>query len=152
MSHVLVVNRLYLKVDFMLNVRDLIGVPFKDKGRDINSGLDCWGLAQVIFARYDIILPDYLISCHDSNAFNTLAEQSRPQWIKLDTPQEPCIIAIKFNTNVINHVGVYIGDNKFMHTREKTGALIEDVNSIMWRRKIEGYYVPCTITEGVAKV
>lgn len=41
----------------MIEYADLIGAPFKSHGRDIKTGVDCYGLVQAVFRREGIELP-----------------------------------------------------------------------------------------------
>ena len=43
----------------MIDYSDLIGVPFKNQGRDKNIGLDCYGLVMEVYKKLGIQLPEY---------------------------------------------------------------------------------------------
>ena len=43
-------------------------------------------------------------------------------WTELDEPEIPCMVA--FGSDVINHVGVYIGEGKFIHTTKRLGSVV----------------------------
>lgn len=124
-------------------VADLIGVPFADGGRGPDA-FDCWGLCREVFRRFGVELPDYEICCYDAESFIHQFTEERPLWRRHEPPgiPVPALIAIRFNAPNVNHVGVYIGDGKFLHTREKTGVVVELLCSPAWRRRIEGFYTP----------
>ena len=125
-----------------VSVDDLIGIPFRDGGRGL-SGLDCWGLACEVFRRYGIELPDYYISCEDASRINSQVESDRRQWIRCAAPYPvPALVVMRFNSLLCNHVGVYIGGGRMLHTARRTGARIERMDHIYWVRHIEGVYVP----------
>lgn len=130
----------------MMLLEDLIGVPFVDGGRDENTGLDCYGLVKVVFRRLQgIELPEYHICCEDAVNINEAITTQRPLWVRCDTRTlpVPCLVVIRFNQAVFcNHTGVYIGNGMFIHTRQKIGVNIEPIDSIIWKRRIEGFYVP----------
>ena len=125
-------------------ILDLVGVPFKDGGRDL-SGLDCWGLVREIYSRFGYDFPVYEISCYDNVNVTQEMENNREFWQKHEYPNVPipCVVAFKVSSPMVNHVGVYIGDGQFIHTRELTGAVIERLDSPMWRHRTEGFYSPC---------
>lgn len=128
-------------------IDDLIGVPFVDGGRDAATGLDCWGLVLVVFNRAGLLLPDYRIGCHDIDAIGVAVASERMlgrwrRWYHHDAPT-PSLVAIRFNSPIlVNHTGVYVGNGKFLHTRERTGVVVEPVNGPAWRHRIEGFYTP----------
>lgn len=124
-----------------MRVSDLIGAPFVDGGRG-PEGYDCWGLVCEVFRRYGVELPDYKLCCYDSERFFGLFCGELPRWKRCEPPEIPSIMAIKLNFPVVNHVGVYVGDGKFLHAREKTGVVIERVDTPQWRHRVEGFYVP----------
>ena len=130
-----------------LRFDDLIGIPFIDGGRDVASGLACWGLVLEVFKRAGVALPDYQIGCHDTDAIGAAVEGERllgrwRHWHAHDAPV-PSLVAIRFNSPlIVNHTGVYIGGGRFLHTRELTGVAVERIDSPSWKRRIEGFYTP----------
>ena len=125
-------------------ILSLVGVPFEDGGRGPDS-FDCWGLVREVYHRYGIELPDYDIGCYDILNVMAEMEHNRPLWIEHKPPDLPipCVAAFRVSATMINHVGIYIGDGRFLHTREKAGAVIESLESPVWRHRIWGFYSPC---------
>lgn len=124
---------------YHVDLTDLIGKPFVDGGRGPDN-YDCWGLCVEIFKRHGFKLKEYNLCCNDFVNFDIEYNAENPNWIKQSYPdvQVPSIVAIRFNPSYVSHVGVYIGDDKFMHTREKTGVVIERLAP--WMRRIDGFY------------
>jgi cell wall-associated NlpC family hydrolase len=126
-------------------MHDLIGKPFKDRGRGPDS-YDCWGLALEIFKRFGKELPNYKICCSNVTQIHNQIEISKQEWIKCEgEPPIPSLVVMKVDdmgTNFCNHTGVYIGEGQFMHTLEKTGVVIARINHPYWRLRIEGFYKP----------
>ena len=124
---------------------DLIGIPFVDGGRDIKTGFDCYGLVMEIYRRNGINLPEYYAPALDSEAVSTQIETATqlPIWERSDRSEPPllAVMAIHFNSPLCNHTGVYIGNGKFIHTREKIGVCIDSIHSPAWRHRIDGYYI-----------
>ena len=128
----------------MINYNDLIGVPFVNRGRDAQHGLDCYGLVKEVYKRNGIEIPEYDVDYNDMDKVDELIEgntQGYP-WQEIREPQTPCLIAIRFGSpvGVVNHTAVYIGGGRFIHTREKVGVCIDRVSSPAWRRVIVGFY------------
>jgi hypothetical protein len=126
-----------------MRVNDLVGVPFLDGGRG-PDGYDCWGLCLEVFRRHGVDLPDYKLCCHDTEGFFGLFVGELPRWTRHEPPDVPVpsVVAIRFNSPMVNHVGICVGDGRFLNTREKTGVVIERLDSLYWRNRIEGFYTP----------
>lgn len=126
---------------------DLIGIPFKNRGRDIKQGLDCYGLVTEVYKRYGFDIPEYTADFDNVEKVNELittktAIKSNWERVDINSMPVPCLLAIRFGVpkGVVNHTGVYIGDGKFIHIRENTGVCIDRISSPAWSRLIEGCY------------
>lgn len=129
-------------------INDLIGVPFKDSGRSID-GFDCYGLAMEVFKRYGITIPEFHACCEDFTKIDGIIAEQRARWKRVELPDlpVPCLVVIKFNHPVLcNHTGVYIGEGRFIHIRQKIGVNIDMIDSPVWHKKIEGFYVPVEVS------
>lgn len=125
----------------MLPIDDLRYAVFKDGGRGPHE-YDCWGLASEIFRRYGVQLPDYQISCNADERIDEQINSERPNWVRCQgTIPIPALVVIR-ELGLCDHVGVYIGNRKFIHIRAKAGVAIEPIDHPVWKRRIEGFYVP----------
>lgn len=125
----------------MNRIIDLIGKEFKNGGRGPEQ-YDCWGLAAEVFRRFGIDVPDYKISCEAKAEINGRIRTERPKWLRCtgDIPVPSLVVMMEHG--ICNHIGVYIGNGQFIHARERSGAAIERLDSLVWKRRIEGIYVP----------
>ena len=132
----------------MFSFNDLIGVPFKSEGRNKN-GYDCYGLAMEVYRRYGIKIEEYWACASDKETINRIyrGAASNGKWREVDYKHGeeipvPSIVALRFGepAGIVNHTGVYIGNGKFIHTREKIGVCIDSINSIAWNKQIVGIY------------
>ena len=121
---------------------DLIGIPFVDRGRTA-KGADCWALCMLAFERFGYSLPEQSVGAYEKELINETIQKDRLQWIAIEKPEKPCLVLMRLGVvNVINHCGVYLGNGQMLHTRGKTGAVIEDVFSVRIRNLIQGYVKP----------
>lgn len=130
----------------MIDYSDLIGVPFKNRGRDKNTGLDCYGLVMEVYKKIGIQLPEYYADWNNVEKINGIIQQEvgTSLWRKVEGSHIPipCVTAIRFGVpkGVVNHTGVYVGNGKFIHIRENVGVCVDRVNSPAWKKQIEGFY------------
>lgn len=118
-----------------------IGIPFLDKGRDIN-GIDCWGLVRLVYKQeYHIDLPNFSTNyeADDSEQMRDLLAQYKEGWEKIDTPTEGCIVLFNI-LGVESHMGIAVSSTHFLHARERCDSAIESFESVAWRNRITGFY------------
>jgi sulfur carrier protein ThiS len=125
-----------------MNYDKYIGLPYLDNGRT-TAGLDCWGLARLFYKNeYNIELPSYVdeyvggTDPYISQAVNLYKDN----WEEITTPNvgDLCLFNI-FGEPM--HVGIYVGDNKFLHCRIGSDSVIESLNNIKWKNRFVGFYV-----------
>lgn len=120
----------------------LIGKQFKDGGRGPVL-FDCWGLAIEAMKDFGYNLPDYAVSAFDCAAVGQIIGEERKAWQQIEKPVPGCVIVMRFGTaKNINHIGVYLGNEKFIHARDKVGVCIEKITSPVFRSIIQGFYLP----------
>ncbi|WP_205739264.1 NlpC/P60 family protein [Halocella sp. SP3-1] len=121
---------------------DLLGKPFVNGGRGPDN-FDCYGLATEVFSRFGVDIPDYKISCENASKIDsTINTEKVATWKECEGPQAPSLVVLRFNSHLINHVGVYIGSGRFIHTARKTGVRIDKLDDLYWKHRIHGFYVP----------
>ena len=109
------------------NFSKYIEIPFKHKGRDF-KGCDCYGLIRLIYEQErSILLPDYLeldYNCdlneddetHIQDKFN---DQLSCGWQIIESPfdlWDTLIFYANSRRVIADHIGLCIGDDKFIHT------------------------------------
>ena len=104
-----------------------LGVPHCMGGKSMKC-IDCSGLLVAVFASYDIRLP------HNSE------EQARYGKIiggKAELREGDLVFFIKsYRTqNFITHSGIYIGNNKFIHTSSSNGVTITSLEDEYWKQR-----------------
>ena len=119
-----------------------VGIPYKDNGRD-EQGLDCWGLVRLVYKKeYDIDLPSFdqqYFGARDVDITTELIAQNKENW----QPTADRIIGSVVLLRILNretHVGIYVGNNKFLHAREGHASVIESLDSSMWKHRLVGFF------------
>lgn len=124
-----------------MNYNKYIGLPYLSNGRT-EAGLDCWGLACLFYKQeLGIDLPSYSELYSDANdvAVPQLIAEYRDAWepVHSGAPGDLCLFNIYGEPA---HVGVYIGDNKFLHAREGRDSVVESLGSSQWSKRFQGFY------------
>lgn len=126
----------------MIQVNDLLGVPFVDGGRDM-KGMDCWGLFVEVMRRFGYKVPDYRISCFDTDGIGGAYDKEIGDWQRVDVASPGLAVAMAMHEaapDMVQHFGVVLTNRTFMHTMEKTGVIISRINDPFFSRKIKGFY------------
>ena len=130
----------------MDKLNGLIGKRFVNGGRDVKKGLDCWGLVMEVFKRYNIAIPDFTVDAFAFQAIDTLAgkEVGLRTWEEVYKPCDadaPLVVLMRMHPKLITHAGVYVGNNRIIHTMKCMGTVMSRATSLQSR--IAGYYRPC---------
>ncbi|WP_422200190.1 C40 family peptidase [Aquabacterium sp.] len=110
---------------------DFLGVPYKLGGNSRETGFDCSGFTRHVFENsVGLVLP------------RRSAEQANsPDLIPVKQSELKPGDLVFFNTlrRTFSHVGIYIGDNKFIHS-PRTGASVrvEDIRVGYWQQRFDG--------------
>ncbi len=117
--------------DLVVSAMNFLGVPYRRGGSSADEGFDCSGFTRHLF---DITLGKVLPHRADQQARDaSLAPVDRAELQPGDL--------VFFNTmkRAFSHVGVYIGDGKFIHSPRTGGKVrIEDMGDRYWRGRYNG--------------
>ena len=130
-------------MDFRLDTDDLIGIPYLERGRT-REGCDCWGLFRLVYLSFGIALPDHrddYVSVTDSREILRLLEAGLPEWRAVPEGEERPVDGLLLRlAGRPYHVGVIIGQGRFIHTMDKAGACIESYRSVAYNRRVLGFF------------
>lgn len=105
-------------------------------GRDY-SDIDCYSLFLAIEKDLGHDLPDLRKSGKSKKEREKeIAEgKKNPHFEKIDKPVIGCAV-IMYHNDIPQHIGVYIGQNKVIHSTVDKGVIIEELRLL----QIEGFY------------
>jgi len=117
--------------DLVMTAMNFLGVPYRLGGSSEQSGFDCSGFTRHIFENsIGLVLPRRA----DEQATSAgLLDIHRAELKPGDL--------VFFNTmrRTFSHVGIYVGDDKFIHSPRAGGAVrIEDMRESYWARRFTG--------------
>lgn len=115
----------------MINVSDLIGIPYKENGRTA-EGLDCYGLAIEVEKRFGKQLRDAVYESHDielSQKWAPLLNVKKSDFIK-----EGALLEIHVGNTL--HIAVALDKVRMIHATTNQGVRISKIAAY----KIAGVY------------
>ena len=127
----------------MIEVKDLLGVPFVDGGRDMRKGMDCWGLFVEVMRRFGYQVPDYKVSCFDPESIKGAYQGEVGAWQRVEVAAPGLAVAMAMHPSapeMVQHFGVALTNKIFIHTMEKTGVIVSRISDPFFNRKIKGFY------------
>ena len=111
------------------NAMGFLGVPYKRGGSSVETGFDCSGFVRAMYEQtVGLLLP-------------RRADQQAAATQVIDKKELQPGDLVFFNTMRRNfsHVGIYVGDGKFIHSpRSGTQIRIEDMSVSYWARRFTG--------------
>ena len=115
--------------ELVVTAMGFLGVPYRRGGTSVDTGFDCSGFVKAMFEQtVGLILP-------------RRAEEQAAATQKIDKQDLQPGDLVFFNTlrRTFSHVGIYIGDNKFIHS-PKPGAQVrvEDMGVPYWSTRFDG--------------
>ena len=115
--------------ELVLTAMGFLGVPYRRGGNNAQSGFDCSGFVKAMYEQsVGRILP------RRANEQAAATQQIERQDLK---PGD----LVFFNTlrRAFSHVGIYIGDNKFIHSpRPGARVRVEDMGVPYWSTRFDG--------------
>ena len=115
-----------LLVDFAMTLRD---IRYRRGGRNPHSGFDCSGFVHYVFAKVlGVDLPE-----------NSAAQFRDSQRIARDDLQAGDLVFFRTRGKRISHVGIYLGDGRFIHS-PTTGerVRVDRLRENYWARRFAG--------------
>ena len=115
--------------DLVVTAMGFLGVPYRRGGNSVETGFDCSGFVKAMYEQtVGLILP-------------RRANEQAAATQKIDRRELQPGDLVFFNTlrRTFSHVGIYIGDNKFIHS-PKPGAQVrvEDMGVPYWSSRFDG--------------
>lgn len=132
-------------------VRALVGVPFRDGGRDA-KGADCWGLVRLFMAEAGVVLPDYSETpAADLMAVarDVTAAAASETWLKVDRgalqPGDVVLLTARAKVDgrprtLPGHVGVMIDSRRMLHVEESTASVVVPLGHPSVRNRLAGFF------------
>jgi cell wall-associated NlpC family hydrolase len=115
--------------ELVLNAMGFMGIPYRWGGTTPETGFDCSGFVQYVFRQaVGLVLP--------RSSFDQIRQGAS---VAREELQPGDLVFFNTMRATASHVGIYIGDNRFIHapSRGKTVEIAEFTNSY-WQARYDG--------------
>jgi peptidoglycan endopeptidase LytE len=112
---------------FVPIAKSLIGTPYVWGGSSL-SGVDCSGLIYIVANKAGLSIGRYTAA----------GFYSRSYYVSTPKPGDLVFFENTYKSG-ISHVGIYIGDNQFIHADEKYGVKISNLSSTYYTQHLDGF-------------
>ena len=112
-----------------IEAMSLIGIHYRRGGNSPENGLDCSGLVRYVFRE-----------AHGTELPRTSFEISKMgETVEKQDLQPGDLVFFNTLRRTFSHVGIYLGDNKFIHAPSSGGAVrIESMDLAYWKARFNG--------------
>lgn len=116
------------------------GIRYK-YGGTTTKGFDCSGYVQFVYKQLGVKLDR-----------STSAMYSKGTSVKKANLQVGDLVFFKTTSAKVGHVGIYIGNNKFIHSSSSKGVIVTDINDkYYWGKRYVGAKRVASVSTSVAK-
>ena len=115
----------------VLTAMNFIGVPYRRGGTEADSGFDCSGFTRRVFeSSVGLLLP---------RRADEQAKASGLKPVDRDALQPGDLVFFNTLRRTFSHVGIYVGDHKFIHSpRSGSEVRVDDLRFSYWARHYTG--------------
>ncbi len=106
--------------------KQFIGTPYVWGGNDLNKGVDCSGLTKQVFESFDINISRLSFTQVNDGRQIAKSELRPGDLVFFDTNG--------VNTGRISHVGIYAGDDLFLHADTTKGVTLSKLSNAYYMR------------------
>ncbi len=117
-----------LRLLLVAKAKENLGVNYR-YGHSEKDGFDCSGFVKYVYGQFNYNLP------HSSSAQYAASKQVKA---KRACPGD--LVFFRINGKKISHVGIYLGDNMFIHSPSRGKQVcIESVDSAYYKKRLAGF-------------
>ncbi len=115
--------------EVLINALSLTGVRYKYGGNSPETGFDCSGFVRYVFKQAaSLSLP------HSALAISQLGKA-----VPKDELQPGDLVFFNTLRSTFSHVGIYLGDNRFIHSPSRGGKVrVESMDDVYWAKNFNG--------------
>jgi len=115
--------------ELVMQAMGLLGVPYRSGGTSEEKGFDCSGFVRYMYEKsVGLVLP-------------RRAEEQAKVTEEISRSELKPVYLVFFNTlkRTFSHVGIYVGDGKFIHApRPGKAVRVDDMREAYWQQRFNG--------------
>ena len=104
-------------------IYEWLGTPYKYAG-DCREGVDCSGFTCMLYQT--------VFGIKLANSSAEIFKEVKP--LKKNALEEGDLVFFKIRKHRVSHVGVYIGNNKFVHASVQSGVIVSDLDEPYYKK------------------
>lgn len=115
--------------EVLISALSLTGIKYKYGGNSPETGFDCSGFVRYVFRQAaSLTLP------HGARALSQLG-----QAVPIEQLQPGDLVFFNTLKSAFSHVGIYLGDNRFIHAPSAGGGIhVVNMNDEYWAKRFNG--------------
>jgi cell wall-associated NlpC family hydrolase len=116
-----------VRIKIIETATEFIGIRYKHGGES-EMGFDCSGFVKYVFSKFGMVLP--------RNSSEQYKAGKPRKWNELKIGD---LVFFKIHRHQISHVGIYMGENRFIHSpRRGKRVCIASLNEKYWKKRFYG--------------
>lgn len=126
-----------------------VGIPYAKDGRDINTGLDCWGLVlYVLRDEFGKGIPSSFWNIKQNTATEIMQFQKEcGDWVQVSSPEPGDVIFYRLFGDY--HAGIVVDKQRMLHLVKGSNACLERYNASKWKPRAIGCFRYRSITRRI---
>ena len=122
-------------------VREYVGIPFLDRGRD-RRGCDCWGLVRLVLGeRFGVDLPDYSEGYEGNADWTGIAQligsaRESGAWSRIDSIAEARVGDVVVLRGIPPHIGVVVSRTQMLSSERDANSGLADLTLSAYREAL----------------
>lgn len=124
--------------------QELLMMKYEKDGRGPDK-VDCYGLLVHYYKQFGVSLPDYSTQKDWGDNEEIILRDYSIFFRKLSAGEKPetgDMMILRNTEGELGHLGLYLGDQRFIHAYEKIGTKIDSLAMKPWKDNVYGFFRP----------
>ncbi|RLC39124.1 hypothetical protein DRH27_00560 [Candidatus Falkowbacteria bacterium] len=122
-------------------IEKYIGIPYLSHGASFGA-VDCFGLIRLVYQNergVTLNVFEYGDADDSADVCRAIEDNKGDEWRRIKQPEQGCVLLLNVK-GYATHCGLYVGENRMLHSIKGCNSCIEKTNGLRWKSRIEGYY------------